>query len=59
MKPHFLVHMTYASKSDLHKAAQKTRGIVVCPRANSSLAEGNSRCRIDEKGWLYSWIRHR
>ena len=40
MKPHFLVHMTYASKSDLHKAAQKTRGIVVCPRANSSLAEG-------------------
>lgn len=40
MKPHFLVHMTYASKSDLHKTAQKTRGIVVCPRANSSLAEG-------------------
>lgn len=40
MKPHFLVHMTFASKSDLHKAAQKTRGIVVCPRANSSLAEG-------------------
>jgi len=40
MRPHFLVHMTYASKSDLRKTAQKTRGIVVCPRANSSLAEG-------------------
>ena len=40
LKPHFLVHMTYASKSDLHVAAKKIRGIVVCPRANSSLAEG-------------------
>lgn len=40
LKPHFLVHMTYASKDDLHTTAKKTRGIVVCPRANSSLAEG-------------------
>ena len=40
MKPHFLVHMTHASKSDLYVAAKKTRGIVVCLRANSSLAEG-------------------
>ena len=40
LKPHFLVHMTYASKGDLYAAAKKTRGIVVCPRANSSLAEG-------------------
>lgn len=40
LKPHFLVHMTHASKSDLHLAAKKVRGIVVCPRANSSLAEG-------------------
>ena len=40
LKPHFLVHMTYASDSDLAKAAKKTRGIVICPRANSSLAEG-------------------
>lgn len=40
LKPHFLVHMTYASKSDLHVAAKKTRGIVICPRANASLAEG-------------------
>ena len=40
LKPHFLVHMTYASKADLRAAAKKTRGIVICPRANSSLAEG-------------------
>jgi len=40
MKPHFLVHMTHASKSDLHVAAKKIRGIVICPRANASLAEG-------------------
>ena len=40
LKPHFLVHMTYASKNDLVLTAKKTRGIVVCPRANSSLAEG-------------------
>lgn len=40
LKPHFLVHMTFASKKDLVSAAKKTRGIVVCPRANSSLAEG-------------------
>jgi cytosine/adenosine deaminase-related metal-dependent hydrolase len=40
MKPDFLVHMTYASKSDLKMASKKTKGIVICPRANSSLAEG-------------------
>jgi cytosine/adenosine deaminase-related metal-dependent hydrolase len=40
LKPHFLVHMTYASKNDLNVVAKKTRGIVICPRANSSLAEG-------------------
>ena len=40
LKPHFLIHMTHASKSDLHFAAKKIRGIVICPRANSSLAEG-------------------
>ena len=40
LKPHFLVHMTYASKDDLSAASKKTRGIVICPRANSSLAEG-------------------
>jgi cytosine/adenosine deaminase-related metal-dependent hydrolase len=40
LKPDFLVHMTYASKSDLNIASKKTKGIVVCPRANASLAEG-------------------
>ena len=40
LRPDFLVHMTYASKSDLQMASKKTRGIVICPRANSSLAEG-------------------
>ena len=40
LKPDFLVHMTYASKSDLKLTSKKTRGIVVCPRANASLAEG-------------------
>ena len=40
IKPHFLVHMTHASKKDLHIAARKTRGIVICPRANAALSEG-------------------
>src|SRR3989338_3360607 len=40
LKPHFLVHMTHASKKELCLAARKTRGIVVCPRANAALAEG-------------------
>jgi cytosine/adenosine deaminase-related metal-dependent hydrolase len=39
-EPAFLVHMTNASKSDLLAASKKTRGIIVCPRANASLAEG-------------------
>ncbi|MGI9568123.1 MAG: amidohydrolase family protein [Nitrosopumilus sp.] len=40
LKPHFLIHMTHASKADLEVVATKTRGIVICPRANSALAEG-------------------
>lgn len=40
LKPHFLVHMTHATQSDLLLAAKKTRGIVICPRANAALAEG-------------------
>lgn len=40
LRPHFLVHMTFASRSDLNLASKKSRGIVICPRANSSLAEG-------------------
>ena len=39
-EPTFLVHMTYASKNDLLSATKKTRGIIICPRANASLAEG-------------------
>lgn len=40
MKPDFLVHMTFAPWADLKLAAKKTRGIVICPRANAALAEG-------------------
>jgi len=40
MKPHFLVHMTYASSRDMLTAKKISRGIVICPRANASLAEG-------------------
>jgi cytosine/adenosine deaminase-related metal-dependent hydrolase len=40
LKPHFLVHMTHASIGDMRAAAKKTRGIVICPRANAALAEG-------------------
>lgn len=40
LNPHFLIHMTYAKQNDLCDVAKKTRGIVICPRANASLAEG-------------------
>jgi len=40
LKPHFLVHMTHATKSELIQIAKNTRGIVICPRANAVLAEG-------------------
>ena len=40
LRPNFLVHMTFASKEDLKAVAKKSRGIVICPRANASLAEG-------------------
>ena len=39
-KPTFLVHMTFATKNDLKKIPKNVRGIVICPRANASLAEG-------------------
>ncbi len=39
-KPNFLVHMTYASKKDLVMTTRNKASIVVCPRANGSLAEG-------------------
>ena len=40
LKPHLLIHMTHASLGDLHAASKRTRGIVICPRANASLSEG-------------------
>ncbi|MBI2111574.1 MAG: amidohydrolase family protein [Nitrosarchaeum sp.] len=40
LKPHFLVHMTHASSGDIHAAAKRTHGVVICPRANAALAEG-------------------
>ncbi len=40
LKPHFLVHMTHASRADLRSAARRSVGIVACPRANAALAEG-------------------
>ena len=39
-KPNFLVHMTYASKKDLAMVTKNKINIVICPRANGSLAEG-------------------
>lgn len=49
LRPHFLVHMTNASKNDLCLAAKKTRGIIVCPRANAALAEGIPDIELMEK----------
>src|SRR3989338_9032039 len=40
LKPHFLVHMTHASSGDIHAAAKRIHGIVICPRAKAALAEG-------------------
>ena len=48
-KPHFLVHMTHAAKNDLVLAAKKTRGIVICPRANATLAEGIPDIQLMQK----------
>ena len=39
-RPHFVVHMTQATPAQMRMAARRTRGVVVCPRANASLAEG-------------------
>ena len=40
LRPHFLVHMTHATAAELRAVARHSAGIVVCPRANASLAEG-------------------
>ena len=39
-KPHFVIHMTRATYAQMRNVAYHTRGVVVCPRANASLAEG-------------------
>ncbi len=49
LKPSFLIHMTFAAKSDLKLAAKNSRGIVVCPRANASLAEGIPNISLMQK----------
>jgi len=49
LKPHFLVHMTHASTSDLRVAAKKNCGIVICPRANAALAEGIPNIELMKK----------
>ena len=41
--------MTHASPGDLNAAAKRTRGIVICPRANASLAEGIPDIEIMKK----------
>ena len=40
LKPHFLIHMTHATKKDLLLTSKHKTSIVICPRANASLAEG-------------------
>lgn len=40
LRPHFLVHMTHATPAQLRTASARTRGIVICPRANATLAGG-------------------
>jgi len=49
LNPSFLIHMTFATNSDLKLAAKNTQGIVVCPRANSSLAEGIPNVSLMQK----------
>lgn len=40
VRPHFVIHMTQATPAQMKSVARRTRGVVVCPRANASLAEG-------------------
>jgi len=49
LNPSFLIHMTFATTNDLKLAAKNTRGIVVCPRANSALAEGVPNISLMQK----------
>ncbi len=49
LNPNFLIHMTFATNNDLKLAAKNTRGIVVCPRANSALSEGIPNISLMQK----------
>ena len=49
LNPSFLIHMTFATNNDLKLAAKNTRGIVVCPRANSALSEGIPNISLMQK----------
>jgi cytosine/adenosine deaminase-related metal-dependent hydrolase len=40
LKPNFVVHLTNASDADIKLVAKKNIGVVVCPRANSTLGVG-------------------
>lgn len=40
MRPHFLVHMTHATREQMASAAGAVRGIVACPRSNAALGAG-------------------
>jgi len=40
LKPNFIVHLTNASDADIKLVAKKKLGVVVCPRANSTLGVG-------------------
>ncbi len=40
-RPHIVVHMTQATRAQMRAVARRTRGVVVCPRANATLAEGS------------------
>ena len=40
LKPNFIVHLTNASDADIKLVAKKKIGVVVCPRANSTLGIG-------------------
>ena len=40
LRPNFVVHLTNASDADIKLVAKKNIGVVVCPRANSTLGVG-------------------
>jgi cytosine/adenosine deaminase-related metal-dependent hydrolase len=40
LEPDILVHMTYASRSDIAEAKERKLSIIICPRANASFSVG-------------------